>query len=56
MRVDANTVDAIVKKGSNVVNATRLLISSDGKLLTITEKGTGPNRRPTNGVRVYERQ
>jgi hypothetical protein len=36
--IDAFTIDAIVKKAGSVVNATRLVVSRDGKALTITEK------------------
>jgi hypothetical protein len=52
--IDAFTIDAIVKKARSVVNATRLVVSRDGKALTITENGTGPNGRATHGVRVYK--
>ena len=52
--IDAFTIDAIVKKAGSVVNATRLVVSRDGKALTITENGTGPNGRATHGVRVYQ--
>ena len=54
--IDAFTIDAIVKKAGSVVNATRLVVSRDGKALTITENGTGPNGRATHGVRVYKKQ
>ena len=49
-------IDAIVKKARSVVNATRLVVSRDGKALTITENGTGPNGRATHGVRVYKKR
>jgi hypothetical protein len=54
--IDAFTIDAIVKKARSVVNATRLVVSRDGKALTITENGTGPNGRATHGVRVYKKR
>jgi hypothetical protein len=54
--IDAFTIDAIVKKAGSVVNATRLVVSRDGKALTITENGTGPNGRATHGVRVYKKR
>jgi hypothetical protein len=46
--IDAFTIDAIVKKARSVVNATRLVVSRDGKALTITENGMGPNGRATH--------
>ena len=52
--IDAFTIDAIVKKAGSVVNATRLVVSRDGKALTITENGTGPKGRATHGVRIYK--
>jgi len=54
--IDAFTINAIVKKAGSVVNATRLVVSRDGKALTITENGTGPNGRATHGVRVYKKR
>ena len=54
--IDAFTIDAIVKKGGSVVNATRLVVSRDGKALTITENGTDSNGRATHGVRVYKKR
>ena len=54
--IDAFTIDAIVKKARSVVNATRLVVSRDGKALTITENGTGPNGRATHGVTVYNQR
>jgi hypothetical protein len=54
--IDAFAIDAIVKKAGSVVNATRLVVSRDGKALTITENGTGPNGRATHGVRVYKKR
>jgi len=55
-RVDAYTVDAKVKKAGVIVNATRLLVSMDGRLLTITENGTDQNGKATHGTRIYNRQ
>jgi len=54
--VNPNTVDAVVKKDGEIVNAARLSVSSDGMVLTITENGTASDGTPTHGVRVYDRQ
>jgi hypothetical protein len=55
-RIDAYTVDALVKKQGDIVNRGRLSVSMDGKVLTITENGTSPSGAPTHGVRVYTKQ
>jgi hypothetical protein len=52
--IDAFTIDAIVKKAGSVVNATRLVVSRDGKALTITENGTGPIGRATRSQSLQE--
>ena len=55
-RIDPYTVAAVVKKAGEVVNKTRLVVSKDGKSLTITETGTNQRGKETHGVRVYRRE
>jgi hypothetical protein len=55
-RIDAFTVDSTEKKGAKVVATTRALYSKDGKLRTITSKGTNAAGQPTNNVLVFDRQ
>ena len=55
-RIDAYTVDTVEKKAGKVVRTSRTVYSKDGKLRTITSKGTGPSGQPTNNVTVYDRQ
>ena len=53
---DPRTVQAVVLRMGEVVNRVVLSVSNDGRVLTITENGTGPDGSPTQGVRVYDRQ
>jgi hypothetical protein len=55
-RFDAHTTEATFKKGGKVVNTARVSISADGKVRTITAKGTGPDGKPTSLHLVYEKQ
>ena len=55
-RVDANTTTSTLKKAGKVVLTTRTVYSTDGKLRTITSKGTNESGQPTNNVTVYDRQ
>ena len=54
--VDPRNVHAVVMRMGEVVNRVVLSVSNDGRVLTITENGTGPDGSPTHGVRVYDRQ
>jgi hypothetical protein len=56
IRIDAFTVDSIVKKAGAVVNLARLEVSKDGKVLTIREHGTNSSGVATRGIRIYDRQ
>jgi hypothetical protein len=55
-RVDANTFESTLTKGGKVVETTRTVYSKDGKLRTITAKGTTESGKQMNNVSVYERQ
>ena len=55
-RIDANTTTSTLKKAGKVVLTTRTVYSTDGKLRTITYKGTNESGQPTNNVAVYDRQ
>jgi hypothetical protein len=55
-RIDAYTVEATLKKAGRIVLTNRVVYSKDGKLRTITGKGTNANGQPTTNVVVYERQ
>jgi hypothetical protein len=55
-RVDANTFESTLKKDGKVVLSNRTVYSADGKLRTITGKGTAESGQATDNVTVYQRQ
>ena len=55
-RVDAFTVESIEKKAGKIVITATRVISRDGKLMTITFKGTNAKGQPRNDVWVFDKQ
>lgn len=55
-RLDANTTERTDKKGGKVVQTLTRKVSSDGKTVTVTYKGTDAQGRPINNVAVLEKQ
>ncbi|MEO5861629.1 MAG: hypothetical protein ABIW48_05970 [Burkholderiales bacterium] len=55
-RLDANTTERTDKKGGKVTQTLTRKLSSDGKTVTVTVKGTDAEGRPINNVAVYEKQ
>src|SRR5262245_40536620 len=55
-RIDAYTVGAEVKRAGKVVNKTRLVVSKDLKVLTITADGINQGGQATRETRVYDKQ
>jgi hypothetical protein len=55
-RVNATTTTGVNKKGGKVTSTGTYVVSSDGKTLTITAKGTNAAGQPTDSVAVYEKQ
>jgi hypothetical protein len=55
-RVDTYTFTSTIKKAGKPVQTTSVVYSKDGKLRTITTKGTGKDGQPMSSVAVYERQ
>jgi hypothetical protein len=51
-----NTFTDEGKKGSKLLFTTRVTFSKDGKVMTLTSKGTDANGQPINNVRVYDKQ
>jgi hypothetical protein len=49
-------VKSTQKKGGKVIGATTRTVSKDGKVLTLTSKGTSPSGVPYDNVMVYDRQ
>jgi len=54
-QMDTSTVEATRKKGGKIVQTLTRMVSSDGKTLTMTVKGTGEKGRPYNDVAVLEK-
>jgi hypothetical protein len=55
-RVDARTTKRTDKKGGKVVMTFTRKVSSDGKMLTVTIKGTNPKGQPVNNVVMLAKQ
>ena len=55
-RVNATTTKLVNKKGGKIMSTVTLVVSSDGKMLTITTTGTDSQGRKTDSVAVYDKQ
>jgi hypothetical protein len=55
-RIDPNTVESTTKKDGKVVSKGKRVVSKDGKVMTLTSKGTNAKGEPTNNVAVYDKQ
>lgn len=55
-RIDANTVSYTLKKAGKVVQTGRSVVSKDGKVMTITGKGTNAKGQPTTMMTVWDKQ
>jgi hypothetical protein len=55
-RVDANTVTYTTKKGGKVVETGTVVVSNNGKVLTITWTAMNAQGQKENGVEVYDKQ
>jgi len=55
-RIHRNQTEATWKKAGKVVLTYRWVVSRDGKVTTITAKGTGPNGQPVSMVMVGDKQ
>jgi hypothetical protein len=54
--IDASTVQITRKKGGKVVATLQRVVSADGKVLTITTKGTNATGQTASDVGVFEKQ
>lgn len=54
--VDANNIESTSKKGGNVLYTSKVVVSQDGRVMTITTKGKNPDGEPFDNVQVYDRQ
>lgn len=55
-RIDANTAERTDKKNGKAVGTYLRKLSADGKTMTVTQKGTGPDGKPFTNVLVFERK
>ena len=55
-RIDANTVDASVKKGGKEVHHAKRVISKDGKTMTVTMTGKDAKGQAMHNVLVFDRK
>ncbi|MBP7608465.1 MAG: hypothetical protein KA760_03170 [Steroidobacteraceae bacterium] len=55
-QVDDHTVQSTQKKGSKVIGTTTRTVSKDGKVLTLSSKGTSATGVPYDNVMIYDKQ
>src|ERR1700730_12714485 len=55
-RVSATTTKLVNKKGGNILSTLTLVVSADGKTLTITTTGQDAKGQKIDGVAVYDKQ
>jgi hypothetical protein len=55
-RIDTNTYEVTAKRAGIVVMTARVVVSQNGKVTTITTKGTDVSGKPDSSVRVFYKQ
>ena len=55
-RIDANTIEAVSKKGGKITTTQKNVVAADGKTRTVTTTGTDAQGQKINNVAVYEKQ
>jgi hypothetical protein len=55
-QVNSHMSSATLKKGGKIVGTTSATVSHDGKMATLTSKGTDANGKPTKSVSIYDKQ
>jgi hypothetical protein len=55
-RVDANTLEAVTKKGGKELSKQKRVVSGDGKTLTLTVTGMNAQGQKVNNVMVYDKK
>jgi hypothetical protein len=55
-KIDANHYEATLKKAGKEVGKSKLEISKDGKVASLTSKGTTADGKPQHSVSVYDKQ
>ena len=54
--VDASNIESTSKKGRDVLYTSKVVVSQDGKVMTITADGKNPDGEPFDNIQVYDRQ
>ena len=54
--VDASNIESTSKKGRDVLYTSKVVVSQDGKVMTITADGKNPDGEPLDNIQVYDRQ
>jgi hypothetical protein len=54
--VDASNIESTSKKGRDVLYMSKVVVSQDGKVMTITTNGKNPDGEPFDNIQVYDRQ
>jgi hypothetical protein len=55
-RIDAKTIDEVIKRGGKEMQRGHLVVSTDGRTLTRTVKGKDERGQDLNNVTIYEKQ
>jgi hypothetical protein len=55
-RVDANTLEAVTKKGGKELSKQKRVVSGDGKTMTLTMTGMNAQGQKVSNVMVYEKK
>ena len=55
-QVNSHETTATLKKGDKVVGSSTATVSHDGKMVTLTSKGTYANGKPVKSVSIYDKQ
>jgi len=55
-RIDANTVEFTRKKAGKVISTATIVVSKDGKTLTLTAKGVNAKGEKFSNTGVFEKQ
>jgi hypothetical protein len=55
-RIDDNTYQNVWKKAGKVTITAKVVVSADGKTLTVTQTGTNGKGEAVNNVAVYDKQ
>ena len=56
MRVGSNSFDATLKQAGKVIGTSKVEVSADGRVTTVTSKGTNATGQATKDVSVYNKQ